>query len=727
MANDMSIKAVITAEDRSGGAFKSAKNSVSDLAKGVALGQLAVDAFKSTMNQLGNVLQTGIKFEQFRVSFSTMMGSIGQGNLMLKNLYDFAATTPFEIEEVVNAGKKLMAMGISARDVLPTLRTLGDVAAGVGTEKLPQLILAYGQVQTATKLTGMELRQFTEAGVPLLENLAQITGKSTAEIKYGMEHGIAVPASLVKQALENSTKEGGKFYDLMNKQSRTLGGAISNLKDSFTLMSAKVGEVASTALAPLINKIAQFIKNNGAMIISVTMAGISVITFVGIIFGAIKAFQSLSVMATALKLSFSALSIPLILISTLLGVVVYKAMKSFQDKTQQAIDSALNGFTDLGKGAQEDLGGKAAKAAEDLAEKLQDIDDQIIKSNKNFTENLAEMIKSSQDKIKELTASIAEETADYEKENKKKLDDFTKTQNDITTEHEKKVAELKQQIYEETYTDREANQARLQDLRDKLAQENSDYDSQFAENKAKYEQDTLEAKTEHDKKMTDFQIRLDAEKTLLANHSAEVLSIKDFQYRDEIQKLIDSHAAELVEFDKQKEKAKKAAAEQGASMALSSLESQKSILSSNSNFLNQVGADLGTNMGTALKNALTQALKDLFTKDVPRILGTAWDDFKLGLSLISKKAYDPNYKGSLIDLISGRASGGQVTSNTPFIVGEKGPEIFVPSSSGNIIPNNKLSNISNSSNGLTINNYNTFNNQTDSIAFARELGWQLAK
>uniref|UniRef100_UPI002B1DFA00 tape measure protein n=1 Tax=Pseudomonas atacamensis TaxID=2565368 RepID=UPI002B1DFA00 len=81
-----------------------------------------------------------------------------------KELTKFAASTPFELKGLETASKQLLAYGFEQKQVLPNLKALGDIAAGVGMDKLPQLILAFGQVKAATRLTGNELRQFTEAG-----------------------------------------------------------------------------------------------------------------------------------------------------------------------------------------------------------------------------------------------------------------------------------------------------------------------------------------------------------------------------------------------------------------------------------------------------------------------------------------------------------------------------------------------------------------------------------
>lgn len=177
-------------------------------------------------------IKSAAGMEQTKVAFTTMLGSAEKADMFYKDLVQFAAKTPFELTGLEQASKQLLAYGFSQEQVLPNLKSLGDIAAGVGMDKLPNLILAFGQVKAATHLTGMELRQFTEAGVPLLDQLAQQMGKPVAEIQNMVSAGeIGFPA--VQQALESMTGEGGRFNDLMTAQSATLSGMWSNLQDAW--------------------------------------------------------------------------------------------------------------------------------------------------------------------------------------------------------------------------------------------------------------------------------------------------------------------------------------------------------------------------------------------------------------------------------------------------------------------------------------------------------------
>jgi len=170
------------------------------------------------------------QLEQASISFTVMTGSAELAQTTLNELKDFAAETPFDFPDLLEGSTRLMAYGTEAKNLIPTLEILGNIAAGVGRDKMPELILAFGQVQSATRLTGQELRQFINAGVPLLEGLALHFDQPVAAIQKMVETG-KVGFKDVITVLAGLSDEGGKFGNLMQLQSRTFSGAMSNIKD----------------------------------------------------------------------------------------------------------------------------------------------------------------------------------------------------------------------------------------------------------------------------------------------------------------------------------------------------------------------------------------------------------------------------------------------------------------------------------------------------------------
>jgi tape measure domain-containing protein len=246
--NDSTLQIVIKAVDQATGVFRSVRNSLDETerrfersANASRTFALGLGAAAVAVGGLGfAAIKAAGDMEQTRIAFETMLGSAEKADEFVKQLVSFAKTTPFELTGLNTAAKQLLAYGFAQEEVIPNLKALGDIASGVGMDKLPNLILAFGQVKAATKLTGMELRQFTEAGVPLLGMLAEQMGKPVSAIQEMVSEG-KIGFAEVETALKALTGEGGRFNDLMDKQSKSLGGMVSNLQDSWNLFLAGEG------------------------------------------------------------------------------------------------------------------------------------------------------------------------------------------------------------------------------------------------------------------------------------------------------------------------------------------------------------------------------------------------------------------------------------------------------------------------------------------------------
>ncbi|MBB1557516.1 MAG: tape measure protein, partial [candidate division SR1 bacterium] len=199
---------------------------------GSAIGNRIVDLGK-------RVIQLADNYEQAKISFTTMLGSADKAESLLSKLSSFAKQTPFELTDVRENAKQLLAMGISADHIIPTMKALGDVSAGLGVP-MERLALNYGQVITKGKLAGQELKDFTTAGVPLLDELSKNLGKSKTEIQDMISKG-QISADMVTEAFKTMTSEGGRFADLMAKQSGTLSGMRSNFSDTLAGIGEKIG------------------------------------------------------------------------------------------------------------------------------------------------------------------------------------------------------------------------------------------------------------------------------------------------------------------------------------------------------------------------------------------------------------------------------------------------------------------------------------------------------
>jgi tape measure domain-containing protein len=201
----------------------------------------AVNQLVQGFKQLSTMAIGGAgEYEQYRVAFETMLGSADKARKMLQDMSNFARSTPFTLPEVVESSKQLLAFGIAQERVLPTMKMLGDVAAGVGVP-VGRIAYAFGQVKVAGKLMASELLQFTNAGVPLIEYLAVVMKKPQTEIRNMVEAG-QIGFDKVETAFALMTQSGGRFDNMMAKQSTTFNGLMSNIKDSFgQMLRAAVG------------------------------------------------------------------------------------------------------------------------------------------------------------------------------------------------------------------------------------------------------------------------------------------------------------------------------------------------------------------------------------------------------------------------------------------------------------------------------------------------------
>ncbi len=249
LGGDTSLQIIIKAVDQATGVLKSVQQAIDKQQKSFADTAAASQKFAiglgvaaTAAGGLGYAaLKAAGDMEQTTVAFATMLGSGEKAQQFIQQLIQFAKTTPFTLVGLEQASKQLLAYGFAQEEVIPNLTALGNIAAGVGMDKLPNLILAFGQVKAATHLTGMELRQFTEAGVPLLDALSQQLHVSVADLQDMISKGeVGFPA--VQQALASLSGEGGRFNNLMEKQSHTLEGMLSNLQDAWNIFLTGEGQ-----------------------------------------------------------------------------------------------------------------------------------------------------------------------------------------------------------------------------------------------------------------------------------------------------------------------------------------------------------------------------------------------------------------------------------------------------------------------------------------------------
>lgn len=187
-----------------------------------------------------NIVKIRGEFQQLDVAFRTMLGSAEKADALMSQLVRTAATTPFDLQGVAQGAKQLLAYGIAAEDVNDTLVRCGDVAAGLSIP-LNDLVYLYGTTMTQGRMFTQDLRQFQGRGIPIAEELAKVLGTTTDKLGDMVTAG-RVTSDVFQQAFNNMTSAGSRFGGLMDEQSKTITGQISNIEDAIDVMFNKLGQ-----------------------------------------------------------------------------------------------------------------------------------------------------------------------------------------------------------------------------------------------------------------------------------------------------------------------------------------------------------------------------------------------------------------------------------------------------------------------------------------------------
>ena len=205
------------------------------------------------------VMQVRGEFQKLEVAFEVMLGSAEKADELMNQLVQTASTTPFDLQGVANGAKQLLAYGTSADKVNETLVRLGDIASGLSIP-LNDLVMLYGTTQTQGRLFTQDLRQFMGRGLPLVRELAKQFGVTESKVGELVTAG-KVGFPQVQKAIESLTNEGGQFAGLMEKQSKTISGQISNLEDSIDMMFNNIGKSSEGLISGALGAVNTLIEN----------------------------------------------------------------------------------------------------------------------------------------------------------------------------------------------------------------------------------------------------------------------------------------------------------------------------------------------------------------------------------------------------------------------------------------------------------------------------------
>jgi tape measure domain-containing protein len=204
------------------------------------------------------VIQVRSEVEKLQVSFKTLAGAEAGGKLF-EEIRQFAAATPLLVKDLASAAQTMLGFGISAEKIMPNLRAIGDISMG-DAQKLQSLSLAFSQMTATGKLMGQDLLQMINAGFNPLEEISRKTGQSIGVLKEKMSEG-AISAEMVRDAFMSATSEGGKFNGMLEAQSKTIAGQMSNLEGAMDDAMNAIGENFQPIIVEAIGGLTELVKN----------------------------------------------------------------------------------------------------------------------------------------------------------------------------------------------------------------------------------------------------------------------------------------------------------------------------------------------------------------------------------------------------------------------------------------------------------------------------------
>jgi tape measure domain-containing protein len=653
-------------------------------------------------------------------SLAILAGSAQKAGQIIKELQDLGAVTPFTSTELIDSAKRLQAFGVEADKVVETTRRLADASGATGAE-LSGLVTAYGQVQAKGRLQGEELLQFQERGIALQEELRKMYGMTGEEFQKALSKG-QVSAKAVEVALANLTSTGGKYANGAIAQSDTLNGRLSTLQDGVDALARRIGQVLTPALKAIFNQAIAVVDAINAALAAGRGGG-----FTRNVAGA-KQFLNIGATSQAvdniakgvgqvssqknksgIQQNLQALQQYQRLLQSidaddpnadravqLQGEILTKinqnlaAQKQLQSGAKSAdklftppLLDATSGGKKKGKTDAERAAEKKRRAAEELAnlqgqvilkEKLFGIDKQIAVEKQRgslVTAAALEMDKA----LEERQARIAEIT-------RSTADTATKNAQikDATLDADQKIYAVQQAIKEQEAERIKSFDAIIADLNLELALKTA----------------TTEQARE--------QLRLEA----------EIAKLKGQGFTPEEIGTITAKKTELARPKTDRERLEDAAA---------GVKAELDTLTDPINMITTAAAGIGDAFSTSFKGIISgsmtakEALASFFTSVADMFLdmaaqiiakmiqmailnaivsllpgssggGLGSSQFKPGApaQMVPSLPNIPNYSGAF----KARAKGGPVSSGQTYMVGERGPELFVPGRSGTIVANDKM-------------------------------------
>lgn len=345
---------------------------------------------------ISNIAHVRGEFQQLEVAFKTMLGSEDKANALMQQLVKTAATTPFDLQGVANGAKQLLAYGENVENVNDDLIRLGNIAAGL-SQPLGDIVYLYGTTMTQGRLYTADLNQFTGRGIPMIRELAKVFGVAEGEVKGLVEAGkVGFPE--VQKVIQNLTNEGGMFFNLMQEQSKTITGQISNIEDAIATMFNEIGKANEGIINDALSGVSYLVENYekvGVLLLEI-VGTYGVYRTALMATTALQALQASGITALTAKeaihygwlvltkkaqdaLNLSMLKNPYILVAASIAGLVYGIYKfaTAESDTEQAIRKT-NDALEAQNNHYEELKNKASQLSNILSDESKSIEERFI-------------------------------------------------------------------------------------------------------------------------------------------------------------------------------------------------------------------------------------------------------------------------------------------------------------------------------------------------------------
>ena len=345
---------------------------------------------------ISNIAHVRGEFQQLEVAFKTMLGSEDKANALMQQLVKTAATTPFDLQGVANGAKQLLAYGENVENVNDDLIRLGNIAAGL-SQPLGDIVYLYGTTMTQGRLYTADLNQFTGRGIPMIRELAKVFGVAEGKVKGLVEAGkVGFPE--VQKVIQNLTNEGGMFFNLMQEQSKTIAGQISNIEDAIATMFNEIGKANEGIINDALSGVSYLVENYekvGSLLLEI-VGTYGVYRTALMATTALQALQASGITALTAKeaihygwlvltkkaqdaLNLSMLKNPYILVAASIAGLVYGIYKfaTAESDTEQAIRKT-NDALEAQNNHYEELKNRASQLSNILSDESKSIEERFI-------------------------------------------------------------------------------------------------------------------------------------------------------------------------------------------------------------------------------------------------------------------------------------------------------------------------------------------------------------